>query len=532
MLPDMAVVSRGVAAFLLPIAIPVIAFLVGRPRALPPADFTFVLPKENATLDPTQASSVSDGWLVNAIFEGLVAFDPQTLEVKPACAKSFEISSDGTRYTFSIDEHARWSDGREVLADDFVAGFGRLLDPATASPNAGLLWNVRGAKAASEGRGALTELGVRAVAVRVLEIELEQPLPYFPQILCHFALMPARRDVLERLGEHAFDPAGFVGNGPYRPTLRRVRDRVRLERNPFHRRADSIAFATIDALAIESKATALNLFLKHQVDWVNALPQLSVPSLRGRPELDLSTNLGTIFLRMNVSKAPLDDRELRRAIDFAIDRTSLCTYVYKTGEKPAASLVPPSLPGYAPPTRTREDRTLAREHFARSRIASAGSGFPEIELLHAADETARAAAEAIAAQLHDVLGLTVRATPQEFKVFVDSQKNLRYQLCLANWIGDYPDPTNFLDLFRAGSGNNRTGYRDPNYDALLDRAERQLDRSQRMSALLDAEEYLLANGPIVPIAFRGQANLIAPDIVGFSGNLLDLHPLDRLSRRR
>jgi oligopeptide transport system substrate-binding protein len=234
---------------------------------------------------------------------------------------------------------------------------------------------------------------------------------------------------------------------------------------------------------------------------------------------------------MNVTKKPWDDVRVRRAIDYAIDRAALCRYVYRIGEEPATALVCRGVPGSTPPSESRDALEKARALLAAAGFPG-GKGFPEFELLHAADEAARPVAEAIAARLQTALGISARPVPQEFKVFIDSQKNLRYDVCLGNWIGDYPDPTTFLDVFRAGSGNNRTGWRDAEYDSRLDRAASELDDAKRAALLRNAEDYLLEQGPIAPIAWRGQANLVASDIEGFSANVLDLHPLDLLKRRR
>lgn len=514
----------------LPLLLPLVALYAGRPRPLPPADFRFVLPKENTTLDPALATSVSDGWLVQSIFDGLLRFDPESLEPSPLAATGYRVSPDGRTYTFTLDPAGTWSDGRRVTAGDFEYGWRRLLDPAVASPNASLLFVVAGARTALESGSEPRAVGLRALDDSTFQVELERPCPYFPQLCAHFALMPARRDLVERAGDAAYRPGTLVGNGSYRPTLRRVRDRVRLEKNPHHPRAATTEFAIVDALAIESKATALNLFLVGEVDWVNALPTLAVPRLRGREELRLSTTLATNFLRMNVTRAPFADPRVRRAIDFAVDRAELCRFVYRMGERPATSLVCPGLPGYP----IDVDATRDRPEQARELLAAAGfpggAGFPELELLHAADEAARPVAEAIAACLERVLAIRVRPAPQEFKVFLDSQRNLRYDFCLGNWIGDYPDPSTFLDLFVSDSDNNRTGWKDPEYDRLVAASAATTDRASRVRLLREAEDYLLERGPIAPIAWRGQANLVAADVAGFRDNPLDLHPLDLLRR--
>ncbi|MBI4879620.1 MAG: peptide ABC transporter substrate-binding protein [Planctomycetes bacterium] len=374
------------------------------------------------------------------------------------------------------------------------------------------------------------QVGLAAPRPDTLVVRLRAPCACFLALTAHFSCAPVRQDVIAAHGDAWTDPDKIVGNGPYRLALRRVRDRVRLVRNEQHARAAATRLQVIDALAIDSKATALNLYLTGDADWVNAIPAAALPRLRGRPDFFLNTVLATNFLRFNVTAPPLDDARVRRAIDLAIDRAALCRFVYRSGEEPARSLVPPSLPGYTPAAGGAGGCDAARALLAEAGYPE-GRGFPELELLHAADESVRAVAEALAATLQQALGVRLRPAPQEFKVYLDSQKQLRYQVCLGMWIGDYPDPATFLDLFASDAGANRTGWKSARYDDLLRQAAAERDAARRAGLLREAEELLLREGPIAPICYRGQANLVSPRVLGFTTNLLDLHPLELLALR-
>ncbi len=518
------------AALLLLLLVPLGAFLAGRPEPLPRADFTFVLPKENATVDPAAATSVADGWIVQALFEGLYRLDPSTLAPLPAAAESTELSADGLTYAFRLSPRARWSDGRPVTAGDFLYSWLRLLDARTGSSYASQLWVIAGAREFSTGAAPASAVGLAAPAPDTFVVHLCAPCPFFLALAAHFSCAPVRQDLIEAYGDAWTEPDRIVSNGPYRLELRRIRDRLRLVRNEQHARASATRLRVIDALAIDSKATALNLYLTGDADWVNALPAASLRRLHGRPDLRLNTVLATNFLRFNVTAPPLDDARVRRAIDLAIDREALCRFVYQSGEAPARSLVPPALPGYVPAAGAAGGIEAARALLAEAGFPG-GRGFPELELLHAADESVRAVAEALSATLQQALGVRLRPAPQEFKVYLDSQKQLRYQVSLGMWIGDYPDPATFLDLFASDAGANRTGWKSARYDELLRQAGAEGDPARRAALLRKAEELLLREGPIAPICFRGQANLVSPRVTGFTTNLLDLHPLELLALR-
>lgn len=497
---------------------PICAFLLGRPRPLPPADLRFVLPFENSTFDPAKATTVSDGWLLAALFEGLTRLDPISLEPIPGVARSFDLSEDGRTYSFHLSGESRWSDGAPVTADDFLHAWSRVLAPETGCAFRNLLRDL-------EPNNALSAPDPLTFVVR-----LRRPCSYFPSLAAHFCLLPVRRDLVEAHRDSWTRPDHLISNGPYRLALHRIRDRVRLVRNEHYARADQVALGVIDALVVESPNTALNLYLTGAVDWVNGAPPAAVPELRKRPDVRINPVLATNFLRFNVTRPPLDDARVRRAIGLALDRQALCEYVYRSGEVPARALVPPSLPGYAGPDLPEAGPEAARRLLAEAGFPG-GEGFPEMELLHAAQDSARNVAQAIADGLRRRLSIRLRPVPQEFKVYIHSTQNLKYQISLGMWIGDYLDPSTFLDLFRSGSGGNRTGWSHSGYDQLLLAAAGSLSSSGRMALLKEAESLLLEQGPIAPICHRGQVNLVSPRVVGFTTNLLDLHPLDQLRTR-
>ncbi|MCC7170899.1 MAG: peptide ABC transporter substrate-binding protein [Planctomycetes bacterium] len=518
--PRMAVMGsrsnrRGIVAAALLLGLPIAGFVFGRPGRLPEADLRFVLPKDIATLDPHQASSFADGMIAGALFEGLCRIDPDTLSAIPGAALRFDVDADGLGYTFHLRPDGRWSDGTPLTAADFVWSWRRALEPSTGCPNRGLF------------RPLGDCAGVIATDAHTLRVRLVERAPWFPALTAHFAFSPVRRDLVERFGDGWSREGRHVGNGAYRLVLRRLRDRVRLEKNPYWHDANDVALNVIDAYTVDQASTALNLFLTGQVDWVNRIPPLAITALVGQPELSKHPFLATNILRFNVTRDVFKDVRVRRAFDFAVDRETLCGRVYREGEVPAATFVPRQLRGASNAVTAPNIAERAREALAEAGFPE-GRGFPEVELLFTADESVRRVAEAMADRWREVLGVKVRVQPQESKVFLDSMRSLRYDVCLGSWTADFLDPTTFLDVFRSDSSNNRTGWKDPAYDALLDEAATLVDQDARAGKLAAAESYLLARGPIAPVAFRGQANLVSGDVFGFTPNLLDLHPLDRL----
>lgn len=499
-----------------------------------PADFVFVNQAEVASLDPAIATAIPEGRIIMALFEGLTTLHPKTLEPLPGVAHDWEVSDDGLLWTFHIRPGMRWSDGSALTAHDFVYSWRRFLEPRTAAAYAYLLWHVVGREEflASDGeKGDL--LGLSAPDDLTFEVRLEAACPYFLNLVSFYPLCPVSRTCIELFGARDWiKPENLVSNGPFRIVERKLKDRIRLEKNPCYWDRDAVHVESIDALAVDSPITALNLYLTGGADWINFVPPIAVPALETRPDFSASPNLGTNFLRFNTTRAVLDDQRVRQAIHLAIDKNELVEGVLKGGQIPADSFAPPGIPGYVPPTTVLYDPERARQLLASAGFPG-GEGFPEFSILYSTSESNRDLAEVIALQLKRNLGIKLHPASQERKVYFLSQNMLDYDLCLCSWLGDYLDASTFLEVFtsRGTVDNNRTGWASADYDRLLAEASAELDRSRRAALLASAEKILLREAPIAVLYFRTTTNLFNPDWEGYHDNILDIHPLKYMRRR-
>jgi oligopeptide transport system substrate-binding protein len=512
----------------------VLALYAGFSASLERADFVFVNQGEVSSLDPAQATGIPEGRILMAVSEGLTTLHPETLEPLPACAESWEVSPDGRTIRFYMRPGLKWSDGTALTAHDFLSSWKRLLDPATASPYAYLLWHVAGARRFTEGRveeGDPIEVGLEAPDDETFIVRLEKVCTYFPILTAFYPLYPVNADCIRRHGEsHWLRPENLVSNGPFRVKVRLLKDRIRLEKSPFYWDAKNVKVDSIDALAITSPITALNLYLTGEVDWINHVPPIVLHGLKDREDFTLTPNLGTNFLRFNVTMPPLNDPGVRAALHLAIDGKDLVDYVLKGGQTVADSFVPPGIPGYTPSTCGVFDPDRARKLLADAGFPG-GKDFPELNLLYSADETNRDIAEVIAMQLKRNLGIRLHPAAQERKGYFVSQNSMAYHICLCSWLGDYLDPSTFLDIFQSGSGNNRTGWKCSEYDQLLEQAAEELASGARTSLLQRAETVLLRELPIAPLFFRTTANMIKGTWEGYHDNIQDVHPLKYIGRK-
>jgi oligopeptide transport system substrate-binding protein len=542
---------RRVLALALALPVALVLLALARRARIERADFVFNNGNEVTSLDPTTVSGQSEGRVVSALFEGLTVKDPETLAPLPGAAESWDVSPEGLLYTFHL-RPARWSNGDELTAEDFVWSWRRLLEPETAAPYARLLWCVRGAREfgapeldAAARASLWPEVGIRSSDARTLEVDLEHPTPYFLALTSFHPLYPVHRASLEhfqkrfpeRWQSEWMKPGHLVSNGPYKLRDRRVNDRLRLVKNPEYWDAHAVAFQTIDVLAIEHAGTALNLYLAGEIDWLDRVPPQLVPRLSSRPDFEPAPYLASYFYRVNTTKAPFNDPRVRRALALAIDRRALCEKVLQKGELPSWSLTPPGLAGYPRPEMAHaaeagsdHESAFAQDCAdARALLAEAGFGsgraLPPLEIHFNTSETHRDIAEVIAAGWSSALGIETRLLNQEWKSYLDSQQNLRYDVSRSSWIGDYADPNTFLETFVSGGENNRTGWGNARYDGLVSRAAREGVPARRLALLAEAERVLLEELPILPIYSYVSQNLVSPRLGGFFANVQDEHPV-------
>jgi len=519
------------------------ALSAARGAALAPADFVFNNGAEVQTLDPASVAGVPEGRVMRLLYEGLVLSHPETLAPLPGLAERWEGSPDGLVYTFHLRREARWSNGDPLTSADLLWSYERFLHPETAAEYAYHLWCVRGARAFSrevddEGqpRNTFATVGIHADGPHTLRFELEAPTAYFLEIVAFYAQFPVNRRCIEeaqrrspRTWRHEWvRPEHLVCNGPYILEERRINDRLRLRKNPHYWNRDEVAFETIDVLAVESYTTMLNMYLTGEVHWIDRVAPTVVQDLMPREDFVPEPYLGTYFYRVNVTRPPFDDPRVRRALALVIPRRAICEKIMKSGQLPTYSLVPEGLPGYervamrhaADPA---ADRAEAQRLLADAGYGPGGAPLPTVEIHYNTSEAHRDIALVIADAWSRELGLEAKLQNQEWKVYLDTQCNLGFDVSRSAWIGDYADPNTFLDIFLTGGENNRTGWSNPQYDGLLAEAARTVDRAARLALLTRAEAILLEELPILPIFSYSTQNVVSPRLGGFHQNLKDEH---------
>ncbi|MFT7484889.1 MAG: oligopeptide transport system substrate-binding protein [Candidatus Paceibacteria bacterium] len=385
-------------------------------------------------------------------------------------------------------------------------------------------------------------LGLRALDEKRFEVTLKSPTPYFLAICSFYPVFPVSRANIESAQEkwpNSWElkwmrPENLVTNGPFKIVFRRVNDRIRFEKNEDYWDANNVAMQTVDALAIDHLGTSLNLYLMGEIDWIDRPITNVIPRMMPREDFNPAPYLGSYFYRINVNKKPFDDPRVRRALALAIDREAIVTNITKAGEQIAYGFVPPGMQGYrliemehaqgdTPEAVFNANLKRAKQLLAEAGFGEGGADFPTFEIHYNTDQTHKDIAEVIADGWKRHLGLNVKLLNQEWKVYLDAQKSLDYKVTRSAWIGDYPDPNTFLDMFVTGGENNRTGWGSTEYDALIAAAAAESDPALRMQHFAAAEAILMDELPILPIYYYVTRNLVNPRLGGFHANIQDEH---------
>jgi oligopeptide transport system substrate-binding protein len=310
---------------------------------------------------------------------------------------------------------------------------------------------------------------------------------------------------------------------------------VRLEKNPRYWDTANVRLGSVEVLPISNANVAYNFYAARQADLImdkGLAPPSLLDALKVRSDFHAAPFLGTYFLRFNCTKGPFTDPRVRKAFSMALDRKRVTTKITRAGETDALSFVPPGISGYKAPEGLPENHAEARGLLAEAGY-SEGRGFPLTTYLYSEGELNEGMAIELQSMWKEVLGVTVQLARQEWKVYLNSLGSLDFGIARSSWVGDYPDPNTFLDLFVSGSGNNRTGWSSPRYDRLIAEAAAERDQGKRFEIMRRAEEFLVREeAPIAPIFFYVGIQLYDGNrLGGIEANVLDEHPIREIYRK-
>src|ERR1017187_10176470 len=503
-----------------------------------PADVTIINGGEPGSLDPAIITGQVEMRAVQGLFEGVTRLDPKTARPIPGLAGGWEISPDGRSYTFHLRTNLVWSTGDPIAADDVVYSWIRALNPATASGYAGQLFCLKNAKDFNAGKIKDASLvGVHAPDPLTVRFDLDHPAAFFPDVCALPVATVVPRQTIEKHGDRWLTAKPLPVSGPFTLVYWRLNDKIRLQKNRRYWDATNTQSEIIDLLPVGSPNTALNLYECGQADIVwdkDLVPGQLLDVLIRRPDFHAFSYLGDYFIRFNVTRKPFDDPRVRQALALAIDKERIVKKITRAGERPASHLVPDGAANYSSPEGLGYNPARARKLLAEAGYPDR-RGFPRFEYVFSASASGGDKLhENIAIELQqmwqDELGLQMDLHALEAKIFYAAQARLDFDLSRSSWTGDYDDANTFLGIFTSDDGNNRTGWKNARYDALIREANEQTDLKAREKLFQQAETLLVRDeAPVIPLYFYVGLNYFDTNkIQGVYENILDKHPLQAI----
>ncbi|MDA1533731.1 peptide ABC transporter substrate-binding protein [Bacillus cereus group sp. TH254-2LC] len=470
--------------------------------------------EEIPSLDTAKTMDGTSAHIMQNIFEGLYALDDQDQPI-PAVAKSFKRSEDGKKYTFDLRKDAKWSNGDNVTAHDFMFAWKRAIIPETASQYASMLFYVKNAKEINKGTMPLDALGVKVINDYKLEVELEQPIPYFLQLLALPIYLPQHESFLKEQGKnYALEPNNLIYNGPFVLEKWKHEQEFQLKKNATYWDEKKVKLDEINFQIVKDTMTVVNLYEAGDLDRVPINSQF-VDKYKGSKELHMSSEPGIAMLRFNEQNNALANKKVRQSISFALNKEDFVAHFINNGAKPASGLVPVGHVNEETGKDFRKengdlssyDLQNAKKIWAEAK-KELGVEQVNLEFLTFEQDNAKRMAEYIKGDLEKNLqGLTIQIKQQPFKQKLQLEQTGAYDISMANWGPDYKDPISYLELFTTGNLNNKMNYSNLHYDELIKKAKTDfvLEPEKRWGALLEAEQVLLEDAAVAPLYQIGSA---------------------------
>lgn len=487
---------------------------------------------EPQTLDQAHTSINIEEFILKDLYEGLTIYDA-TGKIVPGAAESWTVSEDGTTYTFKLRENANWSDGSPVTAEDFVFSFQRIEDPKTAAGYANILYPIKNAEKINKGELATSELAVRAVDAKTLEITLERPTPFFLELLAHQTALPVSKASVEKNGADFVKPGVMVSNGAFKLVSHVPNDSLVVEKNPNHWDAANVKLDKVIFYPIDDQAASVRRFEAKEMDLVYNFSADQIDRLRSSygDQVHISPTLATYYYAFDSRQEPYSDVRVRRALSMAVDRDFLAKEIYSGSQIPAYSMVPPGMETYGEPSKAdfAEMSQLDREDKAIELMKEAGygeGGKPlNIEIRYNTNPNHERVATAVADMWKNTFGASVSLVNLDVSShYAYLQEDGKFNVARAGWVADYADAENFLALSLSTNETFNYGqYKNPEFDDLMKRSYEERDQAERSKLLHEAEALVMRDQPVAPLLTQADLWLVSDRIKGWQDNAVNEH---------
>lgn len=492
------------------------------------------LSRDPYSLDPAVSNDNISYEPLIGLFEGLVR-STENGGIVPAAASSWEISEDKKSYTFHIRSDAVWSNGDPLTAQDFAASWKRVAD-LNASLGADFLSHIDQVKAYRAGKTSWEETGIQVESDKTLVIRLEQPVPYFLELMAEISLVPVHADARE-LSQWSNDPLHFVSNGPFTLESWKHGEEITLKKNSSFHSTSEIFFPKVRFVITNNVDNPTSMYLDGELDWTGSpfsdLAYYDAELLEQDETSDLfvKSKAATYYYLFNLTQKPFNNVKVRKAFMMAVNNEVFVDRFFEVDDVHAAhGIVSRGIKGIqsdfreehaepSNPYNAAEARELLKEGLKEEGMTV----LPSITVLVNEGAHYKIALEVIK-MWKENLGFQARIQIKDAKTWLDNRKALNYQIARAGYMADFNDPATFLNLWSSESTQNHSGFKDKTYDELLQEANETSDAHERMRILADAEKYLIEDQAVLmPLYYYpsiwAQKKNIHNIVMNFSGTI-------------
>ena len=492
--------------------------------------FNLVVPQEMPTADLSLATDTISFTALNNVYEGIYRLDKDSKPQPAGASELAEVSEDGLTYKIKLREDAKWSNGDPVVAADYVYGWQRTVDAATASEYAYLFAPVANAEEITAGKKDKSELGIKAVGDHELEITLTKQTPYFQYLLAFPSFFPQKQSVVEENGDaYASASDKAVYNGPFTLTDfdgPGTDTEWSYKKNDNYWDKDAVKLSEIKVSVVKESSTALNLFKDGQADDVILSGELAQQNAND-PAYTSVKEARTSYIELNQREAdsPFKNVNLRKAISYSINRDALVKQVLGDGSVVSTGLIPADM-SKNPETNedfakeagklVSYDKDKAKEYWEKAK-KELGIDSLEFNLMASDDDASKKVIEYIQNSIQENLdGVKVKPTPVPFSVRLDRSSSGDFDTVLGGWAADYADPSSFTDLFVAGNSYNRGQWSNADYDKVVDDSGNKDagDEQARWADLQEATKIRADDRGVIPVYQKAEGHLVNEKIKG------------------
>jgi oligopeptide transport system substrate-binding protein len=492
-------------------------------------------PHDTILIDPQTVHDVSDYKVIQAIFEGLVVPDPETMEPLPGVAERWTVSGDGKTYEFFIRDEARWTDGKPVTADDFVYSARRALSSKMLCPFVELFFNIRNARPYFERRlRDFTKVGISATTSKTLHIELDSPNSAFLRNLMHPCWSPLNKDVVESIADYNKD-IGFYGvikldivsNGPF-AIIERIPGRCVLARkNSDYWDADNVLLDLVEFRFYEAQPIAVKEFVEREVDVVELIADREdfVNDCAKEQELVISQSFEACYLAINTANPAFGNPKLRRALAMAIDRERLLRLIGRNELFAAYHFIAP-IDHRANRQLFHHDLELARSLFREAGFSD-GNPFPPLEIVCNIGEmeTIGPVMEQIARDWKHTFGISSSVLYRMADALPGDRQVSKFDVAKVTYGNPNCDILAAVCAMHSKIGKNYCRWKTARCDELIKVASgaRTDGEIENVAKLID--EHLADEMPMIPLYFDAHSYLVCQKVRGWVPNAMNLYPL-------